>query len=117
MKKLSFSVFFIFLALPLFAWVFLQETQQRDMDRLLPKILSGREIRVCIDVLERSLDRESRRYGTRLYTGEDRAALYAMSADIVYNAYSRWFGQTGNFVRSAGRKKNLKMCLALCLRL
>lgn len=108
MKKLSFSVFFIFLALPLFAWVFLQETQQRDMDRLLPKILSGREIRVCIDVLERSLDRESRRYGTRLYTGEDRAALYAMSADIVYNAYSRWFGQTGNFVRSAGRKKEFK---------
>lgn len=108
MKKLFLAILFLLAFSPLFAWTFLQDTEQRDMERLLPKILSGREIRVCIDVVERHLDKQEGRYRVQLYDGKDKATLYSMSADIVRNAYQSWFRHAETSVRSAGRKKEFK---------
>lgn len=107
MKKILLTVFLLGNALALNAWVFLDSADPAGAGWLLPKMLSGKQVRVCVDVMQR-VDGKS-----ELYHGDQQAAYYAMSAQIVYNAYQNWFDNLRDQIRHSGRKKEFKDLLAV----
>ena len=108
MKKILFLFVFLCAAFPLNAWVFLDSVEKDGSGWLLPKMLSGQTVRVCVDVLEPSQNGKP-----VLYTGPQQDAYYAMSAQIVYSAYQSWFDNAWNQIRHSGRKKEFKDILAV----
>ena len=107
MKKILLTVFLLGNALALNAWVFLDSADPAGAGWLLPKMLSGKQVRVCVDVMQR-VDGK-----TELYRGDQQAAYYAISAQLVYNAYQNWFDNLRTQIRHSGRKKEFKDLLAL----
>ncbi len=110
MKKILFLLVFLCAAFPLSAWVFLDSVEKDGSGWLLPKMLSGQPVRVCIDVLEEK--DSSLTPQLELYQGPRREAYYAMSAQIVYSAYQSWFDNVREQIRISKRKKEFKDLLA-----
>ncbi len=107
MKKICLLMLFLCAAFPLNAWVFLDSVEKDGSDWLLPKMLSGQSVRVCVDVLEAPQNGKP-----ALYTGPQQDAYYAMSAQIVYSAYQSWFDNVREQIRLTGRKKEFKELLS-----
>lgn len=107
MKKICLLLLFLCAAFPLNAWVFLDSVEKDGSGWLLPKMLSDQPVRVCVDVLDSPQNGQQ-----TYYTGPQRAAYYAMSAQIVYSAYQNWFDNVREQIRLSERKKEFKDLLA-----
>ncbi len=108
MKKFIFALTVVFAAAPSHAWVFLDGVERDRSSWLLPKLLSGRPVRVCIDVMDRTRDPQTRRYNVFLYGGENRRAYYEQAALITQAAYQSWFDNLRSAVDACGRKKEFQ---------
>lgn len=113
MKRLLLAMVLAGFSLPAWAWAFLDAANPTAGGWLLPKILSGRPVRVCVDVLSRRVDEATRRRQTVPYRGEHLADYYQQSAAVVQTAYRAWFDGLESQIRQAKRKKEFKDLLAL----
>ena len=113
MKNLIRILVVLLVASPAQAWVFLDELNPNAGSWLLPKILSGRPVRVCVDVLDKQADASSpRRYKVVPYKGENLQPYYQQSATIVQLAYQSWFDELAAQIQQNKRKKEFKDLLA-----
>ena len=113
MKRLILGLFVFFLAAPAEAWVFLNSVNQNASGWILPKIISGRSVRVCIDVLDRQTDTVSHRRQTVPYKGENLPAYYQQAAWVAQSAYQNWFDNLKKQIQQTKRKKEFKDLLSL----
>lgn len=105
------------LSAPVFGWVFLNDVETKVLEGessrfILKKIMDGRPVRVCVDVVEQVRDPKTRARSGGVYAGENRRAYYEQAAGVVSAAYRNWLEETRQAVTKSGRKKEFKDLLA-----
>lgn len=113
MKRLVWGLLFCFFAAHSEAWVFLDSVNPNASGWILPKIISGRSVHVCIDVVDRQTNPVSHRRQTVPYAGEHLPEYYQQAAKVTQAAYQSWFDNLRIQIRQTKRKKEFKDLLAL----
>ena len=119
MKRISLFVLMgVFGVVPAAGWVLLNDIQTTAKGQLLPKLVSGKPVRVCVDVLQEKESRQyrQRRWEDEVYTGEKQREYYELSQKIITQSLEEWFSTLDTQIRKQNRADEFVDILALIYR-
>jgi len=97
-------------------WVLLTDTinPEAAQAQLFPKLLSGKPLRICIDILESKQKNKSTGYMEDVhYQGDKRFQYYSDIKDIIEGTFDEWFDTTAKMIYDQKRQKEFSDILGI----